>query len=238
MNDRYVSQLGSLASRRDAIRLDVNASLSIGVNMRKRRFLPVALVTGSLLCASTSATSAWAAAVHRNVAAANGVERFLSDEQFARLSGSRALTDLLPVSEDFRRAPAVPPNSWNQRVKVWSRDANGLRIPTRFGNGELGWSHFSGAHNITNPRVIQVTTSEHPEAQTPQEQRGNPHRLKYGGVLVDRRGHVIARVQVWVQNDKRTQDGRYWVTDGSGIVGVITAYCVGQNRCPDALNRV
>ncbi|MEV5984940.1 hypothetical protein AB0L85_07935 [Streptomyces sp. NPDC052051] len=124
-------------------------------------------------------------------------------------------------------------------MKVWSKDANGLRIPARFGNGELGWSHFSRPHNITNTKVIKVITSEHPERQTPQERRGNPHRLKYGGVLVDGRGHVLARLRAWVQNAKATQDGRYRVTDGSGIVGVITAYCTGRpgNKCPDAVNR-
>ncbi|MEU8893536.1 hypothetical protein [Streptomyces sp. NPDC048442] len=45
-------------------------------------------------------------------------------------------------------APAHAGLYWNKKVKCSANDMDGRVIPTRWGNGEPGWNHFSGKHNI------------------------------------------------------------------------------------------
>lgn len=40
-------------------------------------------------------------------------------------------------------------------MKFNSTDRRGKVVPTRVGNNELGWKHFSGPYNITNPDVVK-----------------------------------------------------------------------------------
>ncbi len=47
-----------------------------------------------------------------------------------------------------------------------------------------------------------------------------------------------ARVKVIAQCHWETKDHKYKLADTDDETGVITAYCEGANKCPDALNRV
>ncbi|MER7679195.1 hypothetical protein [Streptomyces sp. NPDC096934] len=117
-------------------------------------------------------------------------------------------------------------------VKFVGHDANGRYTPTRQGNRAFGWTHFSGPHNIHSSKVIKVAVSEHPE-------RGSTQTRKlYGAVLYDRLGIIVARVKVVAQYHWETSDHRYKLADRDDKIGVITAYCLGVNKCADALNRV
>ncbi|MFF2363834.1 hypothetical protein ACFVU0_14130 [Streptomyces sp. NPDC058122] len=117
-------------------------------------------------------------------------------------------------------------------VRFVAHDADGRYIPTRQGNRELGWAHFSGRHNIHSEKVIKVAVNEHPERGS------NRHRKVYGAVLYDRLGIILARVEVIAQYHWETADHRWKLADPDDKIGVITAYCKGVNKCPDALNHV
>ncbi|MGW2035223.1 hypothetical protein [Streptomyces sp. NPDC001811] len=117
-------------------------------------------------------------------------------------------------------------------VKFVGHDADGRYIPTRQGNRAFGWVHFSGPHNIHSSKVIKMAVSEHPE-------RGSTKTRKlYGAVLYDRLGIILARVKVVAQYHWETADHKYKLADHDDKIGVITTYCQGVNKCPDALNRV
>ncbi|MFF4542480.1 hypothetical protein [Streptomyces aureus] len=117
-------------------------------------------------------------------------------------------------------------------VRFVAHDAEGRYIPTRQGNRELGWAHFSGRHNIHSEKVIKAAVNEHPESGS------NRHRKVYGAVLFDRLGIILARVEVIAQYHWETADHRWKLADPDDKIGVITAYCKGVNKCPDALNHV
>lgn len=112
-----------------------------------------------------------------------------------------------------------------------ARTPTGRHIPTRQGNREFGWVHFSGPHNIKSPKVIKTALSEHPEKK-------QGHRLEYGAVLHNGLGLILARVRVIVQYHWETKGHKYKLADHSEKIGVITAFCQGVNKCPNALNEV
>ncbi|MFF0013179.1 hypothetical protein [Streptomyces sp. NPDC005374] len=140
--------------------------------------------------------------------------------------------DSAAVAGDSGAAAAEAVSSHWSVVRFAGHDADGRYIPTRQGNRTFGWVHFSGPHNIHTSKVIKVAVSEHPE-------RGSTATRKlYGAVLYDRLGIILARVKVVAQYHWETADHRYKLADHDDKIGVITAYCQGVNRCPDALNRV
>ncbi len=159
----------------------------------------------------------------------------LSDEGYAQVFGAaRAEVEGLVVNP-----PRVSPHSpgtglsvshWSV-VKFVSKDGGGKNIPPREGNSKFGWRHFSGPHNIHDPKVIKIVTSERPE-----EKEGA--RRVYGGVLTNRLGAILARIKVIAQYSYKTADGDYELADHSHKIGTITAYCerVPRNKCPDAVN--
>ncbi|MFF6990948.1 hypothetical protein [Streptomyces sp. NPDC010273] len=117
-------------------------------------------------------------------------------------------------------------------VKFVAHDKDGRYIPTRQGNRSFGWTHFSGPHHIHSEKVIKAAVNEHPE-------RGSTKTRKvYGAVLYDTLGIVLAKVKVIAQYHWETSDHRYKLADHDDKIGVITAFCQGVNKCPDALNRV
>lgn len=163
--------------------------------------------------------------------------RVMSDEGYARAFGAdRAGAEGLTVApaRAHRSAPRIGADASSSHwsvVKFTSKDGEGKYIPTREGNRKFGWRHFSGPHNIHDPDVIKIVTSENPELK-----RGA--RREYGGVLTNRLGEVFARIKVIAQYSYKTADGDYELADHSQKIGTITAYCerVPRNTCPDAVN--
>lgn len=163
--------------------------------------------------------------------------RVMSDETYARTFGAaRAELEGLVANVPKAGPPSpgsgagLPVSHWSV-VKFVSRDGEGKNIPTREGNSKFGWRHFSGPHNIHDPKVVKIVTGERPE-----EKSGA--RRVYGGVLTDRLGTIFARIKVIVQYSYRTGDGEYQLADKHHKIGTITAYCerVPRNKCPDAVN--
>lgn len=136
-----------------------------------------------------------------------------------------AAAAVLPLLISTPAAPASTP-WWNKTAKCKETDADGRVIPTRYGNGELGWNHFSGKHNIKHCDVINPALS----GKVDRRQGG---RLEYDGYAI-KNGKQVAIVVI-VQYTRRTADGRYDAGKGHKI-GVITAYCKGMNKCPNWIN--
>ncbi|MFF3122929.1 hypothetical protein ACFVRD_11275 [Streptomyces sp. NPDC057908] len=116
---------------------------------------------------------------------------------------------------------------WNKKVKCEETDPEGRVIPTRYGNGDLGWNHFSGKHNIKKCRVVDAALAGRVD-------RKSGGRLEYDGVA--RNGRRLVGIVVIVQYARRTADGEYDAGKGEKI-GVITAYCKGVTKCPDWVNQ-
>lgn len=126
-------------------------------------------------------------------------------------------------------APASPASagpSWDHRIMCQKTDPDGRVIPTRLGNSELGWRHLSAKHNIRNCGIINAALGGRVDEK-------NGDRLVYWGDVVNGRRHVSVRVVV--QYAQRTADGRYDAGPG-GKIGVVTAFCVGANVCPNWIN--
>lgn len=118
---------------------------------------------------------------------------------------------------------------WNKRVKCEATDNQGRKIPTRIGNGDLGWNHFSGKHNIRKCAVVKAVLHSTPK----NEGRG---RLVYE-VGLGRVGGPGVQVKVIAQYSRKTADEKYDAGSGKKI-GVITAFCrnVPRNKCPNWIN--
>ncbi|MFD5752459.1 hypothetical protein [Streptomyces sp. NPDC127033] len=115
---------------------------------------------------------------------------------------------------------------WNKGVKCEQTDPERRVVPTRYGNADLGWNHFSGKHNIKKCRVINA-------ALAGKVDKKNGGRLEYYGVA--RNQTKLVNIVVIVQYARRTADGEYDAGKGKKI-GVITAYCKGMNKCPNWIN--
>ncbi|MFF1649532.1 hypothetical protein [Streptomyces sp. NPDC058240] len=115
---------------------------------------------------------------------------------------------------------------WNKKAKCEETDPDGRVIPTRYGNGDLGWNHFSGKHNIRKCRVVDA-------ALAGKVDKRSGGRLEYYGVA--RNNTHLVNVVVIVQYARRTADGEYDAGKGKKI-GVITAYCKGVTKCPNWIN--
>lgn len=160
----------------------------------------------------------------------------MSDEAYtAAFGASRARSEGLAVESAAApvplplNGPMARANHWSV-VKFVSKDGEGKYIPTREGNSAFGWRHFSEEHNIHDPKVIKIVTSEHPVKKGV--------RREYGGVLVNRLGVILARIKVIAQYDYKTADNVYKLADQDQKIGTITAYCerVARNKCPNSVN--
>ncbi|MER7912272.1 hypothetical protein [Streptomyces sp. NPDC096068] len=80
----------------------------------------------------------------------------MPNEQYEEMLSSQgwptAPRGATPRTDRAEVAPAAP--GW-ATVKFNSKDRRGKAVPTRIGNNELGWKHFSGPHNITDPDVVK-----------------------------------------------------------------------------------
>jgi hypothetical protein len=127
----------------------------------------------------------------------------------------------------------VQPHPWDHRTKCNTTDDDGRKIPTRYGNADFGWNHFTHRHNIKTCRIIN-------EAVEDKVDRDDHHgRLEYDGVAI-RTGPNPAQVRyvVIVQYSRKTKDGKYDAGRGQKI-GVINAFCRNQpnNKCPAWMNQ-
>lgn len=68
-----------------------------------------------------------------------------------------AVAGLALVGGSVTNASAGP--YWNKKTKCEQTDPEGRVIPTRYGNGDLGWNHFSGKHNIKKCRIINAAVA-------------------------------------------------------------------------------
>jgi hypothetical protein len=89
--------------------------------------------------------------------------------------------------------------SSDARLSGTTRD--GHRIPTRTGNSELGWIHFSRPHNITSCRLINAALDGKPDKKSDQQRN-----LEYRGSALHRGRQVDFVVKV--RYAKKTDDGR------------------------------
>lgn len=125
------------------------------------------------------------------------------------------------------------PNPWDHRAKCNQTDADGRKIPTRYGNSDFGWNHFTHRHNIKTCRIVNAAMEGNPD-------RDDHHgRLEYDGDAI-RTGPNPAHVKyvVIVQYSRKTKDGKYDAGRGQKI-GVINAFCRNQphNKCPAWMNQ-
>ncbi|MEU2955643.1 hypothetical protein [Streptomyces xanthochromogenes] len=126
--------------------------------------------------------------------------------------------------------PTKTPKYWNPRIKCTASNPEFGVIPTRIGNSDLGWNHFTRDHNIRTCKPIEA-------ALRGKVDKTDGARQIYLGEAVNDRLRKSVQIEVIVQYGSRTRDGAYGVAPGEKI-GVITAYCVKQprNRCPDWVN--
>ncbi|WP_261801800.1 hypothetical protein [Streptomyces sp. ISID311] len=125
-----------------------------------------------------------------------------------------------------RSASAAP--WWNKKERCSSVDPEGREIPTRIGNAELGWNHFSGRHNIRKCDLVNIPLG----GQVDKKDGAN---LEYYGYVTNR-AHGTVKIVVKARYARKTDDGRYDAGSGKKI-GVITAYCKGMQKCPNWVNQ-
>lgn len=161
----------------------------------------------------------------------------MSDEDYAHLIGAhkapgpRGSTALEQEDQSVIAERRVSVDGPWSSIKAPATDGNGDSIPIRQGNDKFGWQHFSGPHNIRNPRIVVVAISEHAEVRS-------GFRREYGAVVLNGSGDIVAQVHVIAWSNFMTQDKQYRLGDEQQNIGVITAYCqhARNNLCPDVVN--
>jgi hypothetical protein len=138
-----------------------------------------------------------------------------------------AVSTLLPFVVAAAPSAQSPHSSWDTAEKCVSKDWDGRRIPTRIGNAELGWRHFSGPHNIKSCKLINAAIDGKPDKWS-----DNKRNLEYWGSAISKGRQVNFVVKV--RYAKETDDGRYTAPGRKRArIGVITAYCRGMKKCPN-----
>ncbi|MER6311234.1 hypothetical protein ACWCXK_33115 [Streptomyces sp. NPDC001739] len=125
-------------------------------------------------------------------------------------------------------APASAAPWWNKKERCSSVDPDGREIPTRIGNAELGWNHFSGRHNIRKCDIVNIPLGGKVD-------KVDGANLEYYGYATNR-AHGTVKIVVKARYARKTDDGRYDAGSGKKI-GVITAYCKGMQKCPNWVNQ-
>ncbi|MBM0274968.1 hypothetical protein [Micromonospora tarensis] len=174
----------------------------------------------------------------------------MSHDEYAARFGSDAIATGAPASSDdgaLRAAPeertadssggAAPQRDpvggtpWHQAL--WAQtDGRGTYVPTRFGDANLGYSHYASRHNLTTMAPFRVI----PNTTRPIVDQGS--HIEYQALLTDlSNGSIKIRVRIVTQAASRTDDGRYVTPDGRNV-GTITAYCEGVTKCPSWVNQI
>ncbi|WBC17397.1 hypothetical protein O7600_11420 [Micromonospora sp. WMMA1998] len=147
-------------------------------------------------------------------------------------SVSEVLSEEEFTGEDLTGSgPDLDPGGGNDG-KWWSvvwggRDWNNTYVPLRLGDGNLGYRHYSVRHNLLAIDPFKAALKS----------RGPDAKSNYTALLVDSNLGIRETVVFGVQMATRTSDGRYVSPDGA-YIGVITGYCKGKTKCPNAVNRV
>lgn len=114
-----------------------------------------------------------------------------------------------------------------------SYDQQGRDWPTRSGNDQLGWAHFSGpspnGHNLYSEGIIIETYQGNPDVQ-------EGSHFEFPGVVTDG-NNVYVHIRVVAEENDITADS-VWLTPDGRPVGTITAFCEGYDDCPDWVNSV
>lgn len=148
---------------------------------------------------------------------------YLSNEQYEAARSGRWPTDL-PMPTDCRGAIA---GDWSA-IKWEEKDLRGIDIPIRKGDSALGYSHYSGKHNLCTREPVAAAF----RTRKPDKDLGA--RQEYVTYVVERPSNKLhLTIRVIVQAASSTDDRRYRTEDRRNV-GLITAYCenVPQNRCP------
>ncbi|MGW0660951.1 hypothetical protein [Streptodolium elevatio] len=190
-----------------------------------------------LLSALLSAPAAPASAAPTIPAAAPALELIPQSRYIERFGAQRlaqaALTKIpaqRPARSGQERTAAMdPPLPWHNIAWVAS-DADARDLPTRRGNSELGYLHYSERHNVRYSKPILIAYTD----TKPAVIKGT--HLEYVAILTDRLGIIYAKLRVVNEQSPVTEDKRYKTPDGRPI-GTITAFCEGVNKCPDQINQ-
>ncbi|GAB1339641.1 hypothetical protein ACE1SV_62310 [Streptomyces sp. E-15] len=146
------------------------------------------------------------------------------------LGAAAAVATLLPAVVAAGPVVNPPHPPWDTTQKCVSEDWQGRRIPTRVGNSELGWRHFSGPHNVKSCELVNAAVDGNPDKRSDHDRN-----LEYRGSAIYRRSQVD--FVVVVRYAQATADGRHIAPGGKKAkVGVITAYCRGVQKCPSWVN--
>ena len=134
---------------------------------------------------------------------------------------------LLPIAAALSAStPVQAADYWT--VLVLARDEKGQEVPIRYGDATLGYTKACQLHNFCNVAYMQATIAG--AGDTSDETGG---RFKYTGHLV---GGAAGDITLIVVADLNGVTQRGPTPDGRAV-GMITAYCLGPPRCPDAVNR-
>jgi hypothetical protein len=124
-------------------------------------------------------------------------------------------------------APAQAAPYYNLKIKCQANDREGRVIPTRIGNADLGWNHFSGKHNIRKCDLLNIPIGGNVD-------KVDGHNLQYWG-WASNRAYGRVKIIVKARYARKTDDNVYDSEKGN-VIGVITAYCQGFAKCPKWVN--
>lgn len=194
----------------------------------------------ALLSTSVAAASAEAPS---NVGASVPVPQlsFVSDkeyfEEFGKSPSKDAELTRIPASFSIKRAKSNisasrldPPFAWYS-ISFADNDNAGRDLPTRHGNNDLGYVHYSGPHNLIAIGPVRAAYRNN----WPDSGASYGSHFEYQSYLTDSWGNIYVRIRVVNEQNSVSGDGRYHTPDGRPL-GTITAYCEGVNRCPDEVN--
>ncbi|MEH0823371.1 MULTISPECIES: hypothetical protein [unclassified Micromonospora] len=123
------------------------------------------------------------------------------------------------------------PAEWWIILKEY-RDRSKRTVPVRLGNGALGYNHYAVRHNLRSFAPLEAAF------KTTKPDKINGNRIEYIAYVVNTGSGAIHKiVRVITQNASHSSDYAYVTPDGKPV-GVITAYCQGENKCPDWVNKV
>ncbi|MFG2370238.1 hypothetical protein ACGFY9_02005 [Streptomyces sp. NPDC048504] len=167
-------------------------------------------------------------------ASADGGQLFLaSDEQYVQTFGvAKAAQDGLTY-EAVAQSDSVADSAVADDTDKSVSQADSADVAAGAATvDDAATSHWSVVKLVAHDKAIKAAVNEHPEHGSTKT------RKVYGAVLYDTLGIVLARVKVIAQYHWETKDHKYKLADTDDETGVITAYCEGVNKCPDALHRV
>lgn len=130
------------------------------------------------------------------------------------------------VAEAEPMAPPIPDEEYFGLILL-PRDEQGVEVPIRNGDATLGFAKACAKHNFCSVSAMELAI------------RGSGNKQPPEGPRVVYRAHAVGDGYDFVLRlvaDTSTFSVRGAPPDGRPI-GMVTAYCEGMLRCPDALNQ-